>query len=278
MDKKFMIKGNYAGIINYIFQTILVTYLILLLLEQIWQGFVSVYLNLNYLLIAVIIVGILDVFSLHEDKKNERTKKSKWYDYLFIVILGILGFVIILFKTKDSLDLWLSSLISGIAGILIILLSILILSEDESKDESQNQRKKFHLSKRTWIMISLSIIMILLAISFLITIFTSIEFLSSLRITFGSIFVLFIPGFVLTFVFFPLKNEKEKIDLLERIALSFALSIAVVPLAVFYFNLIGVKINVINSSLIILGIIFIGFILIYLRHKKIWNKNKLSDY
>lgn len=127
---KTLFKGYYAGIINHLFQTLLVVYLILLLIEQIWQGFVSQYLNLNYLLIIVIVVGILDVFSEHQKPVQERVKKR---DYIFIFLLGIAGFLIIKFKTSQLG--WLSWLISIIAGILIVLLSILVLQEDENEKE-----------------------------------------------------------------------------------------------------------------------------------------------
>ena len=123
---KFEFKGYMAEIISHIFQTLLITYLILLLVEQIWTSSVSTYLNINYLLIVVIIVGILDVFSEH---KKQEYKIPNWKDYSFIGILGILGFSIIKFKTIELG--WLSWVISVIAGILIILLSLLILEEDE---------------------------------------------------------------------------------------------------------------------------------------------------
>src|SRR6266568_1950678 len=58
----------------------------------------------------------------------------------------------------------------------------------------------------------------------------------------GAAYVLFVPGFVLSFGFFP----RGRIDLLERMALSFALSIAVVPLVAFYLNLAGVRISRLN--------------------------------
>jgi hypothetical protein len=118
------IKGYSALIINHFFQTILITYLALLLIEQIWPSLVSTYLNLNYLLIIVIIAGILDVFSEHERKQDEKIKKT---DYIFIFALGILGFIIIKYKTA-KLE-WLSWIISIIAGILIVLLSFLVLEE-----------------------------------------------------------------------------------------------------------------------------------------------------
>ena len=87
-------------------------------------------------------------------------------------------------------------------------------------------------------------------------------FLNALRIMFGSLYVLFLPGYFLTYLFFPKNlNKDEKIDVIERIALSFALSIAIVPLVVFYLNLIGIKINVFNTSITILVIIIITLIL-----------------
>ncbi len=126
---KPLFKDHNAALVNHIFQILLVTYLILLLIEQIWAGVVSVYLNLNYLLILVIVAGILDVFSENPVRKKEEIKKK---DYWLIVGLGILGFAIIKFKTV-SLG-WLSWVISIIAGILIILLSLLVLEDDENDE------------------------------------------------------------------------------------------------------------------------------------------------
>lgn len=61
-----------------------------------------------------------------------------------------------------------------------------------------------------------------------------------LREIVGSIVLLFVPGWWITKAAF----KTEEIDGLERVALSFALSIAVVPLLVFYANLMGAKISV----------------------------------
>ena len=75
--------------------------------------------------------------------------------------------------------------------------------------------------------------------------------------------VLFIPGYALMWAFFP---GKEEIDLLERIALSFALSISVVVLSI---QLLGIAINLINFIMVILAITITGFIVGYYRKKKI---------
>ncbi len=120
-----LLKGHNAELVNHIFQTLLVTYLVLLLIEQLWEGVVSVYLNLNYLLIAVILIGVIDIFSEVPYRGPEKVRK---WDYWFVYILGIMGFLIIKFKT-GGLG-WLSWVISLIAGVLIVLLSILVLEEN----------------------------------------------------------------------------------------------------------------------------------------------------
>jgi len=78
-----------------------------------------------------------------------------------------------------------------------------------------------------------------------------VEILEIIKIITGSIFVLFLPGFAWSFVFF----KKDEIDWIERIALSFGLSIAIVPLVVFWLNyFLGVKTNFLNVSIIILAL------------------------
>ena len=91
----------------------------------------------------------------------------------------------------------------------------------------------------------------LLLLSLVLTIWMGLE---AFRVVFGSVFVLFLPGFFLTYNFF-----KEQ-DWLERIALSFALSIAIVPLITFYLSLLGMPISVLSTSLVIIGILIISTI------------------
>ena len=96
----------------------------------------------------------------------------------------------------------------------------------------------------------------ILALVTIILTLTSLTFLESLRITLGTPYVLFLPGYIISFIFF------KKIDIIERIALSFALSIAIVPLIIFYLNLIGMKINLLSSVLTIAGIIAISLLIL----------------
>ncbi|MCX8178922.1 MAG: DUF1616 domain-containing protein [Candidatus Aenigmarchaeota archaeon] len=97
------------------------------------------------------------------------------------------------------------------------------------------------------------------------------EIIEIARIIFGSIFVLFLPGFAWSYVFF----KKNEIDALERVALSFGLSIALVPLVVFYFNfLFKMKINILNVSLLI--ILLTSIPLIIINREKIFKRQKFK--
>lgn len=111
----------------------------------------------------------------------------------------------------------------------------------------------------------ISSIILLSLITFLIIQFPfENNFYNISRIIFWSIFILFLPWYLITLSFFW---DKE-IDALERFALSFAFSISVVPLLTFYLNLIGIKITDINVFLIASSIIILNLIYIFLRWKK----------
>ncbi len=89
--------------------------------------------------------------------------------------------------------------------------------------------------------------------------FSFVESLSVIRGILGFILMFFIPGFAWTLVFF------RQVNVLERIALSFGLSIAVVTLSILILNkLIGIRITGLNSVLIILVITIVPVIIYYL--------------
>ncbi len=78
-----------------------------------------------------------------------------------------------------------------------------------------------------------------------------VERLPVFRAILGFILVFFLPGFAWTLVFF----SRRQINTVERLALSFGLSIALVVLSIFALNkLIGARISGLNSVLIILTI------------------------
>jgi len=127
--------------------------------------------------------------------------------------------------------------------------------------------KKNH---KTILKIVLIILSTLFILSLVILFFSKLDLISSFRIVFGSVYVLFLPGFLISYLFFPKTSELEKkgsIDWIERIALSFALSIAVVPLLVFYLNLLGLKITALNSVIVVLIIILLSLGIIFRKKK-----------
>ena len=88
-----------------------------------------------------------------------------------------------------------------------------------------------------------------------------LEHLPVLRAILGFILVFFLPGFAWTLVFF----RGKQINALERVALSFGLSIAVVTISIMALNkLVGAKITGLNSVLIIIVITIIPVALYYL--------------
>jgi uncharacterized membrane protein len=88
----------------------------------------------------------------------------------------------------------------------------------------------------------------------------ALPFLDSLpvvRAILGFVLVFFLPGFAWTLVFFGGKQ----ISIIERLALSFGLSIAVVTLSMLALNrVIGVKITGFNSVLIVVAVTIVPVI------------------
>ena len=81
----------------------------------------------------------------------------------------------------------------------------------------------------------------------------------------GAVYVLVLPGLALSFALF----HRREIDVIERAALSFALSIAVVPLVAFYLNLIGVPLNRLTVIAEVLGIIVLGAVIAWWRSSRV---------
>lgn len=117
-----------------------------------------------------------------------------------------------------------------------------------------------------WMKWLIRIIVVLIALELVVIVVgfsTDLGYFESFRVIFGSAYVLFLPGWVWSFVFFD--GKSRKVDLIERIALSFALSIAIVPLAVFYLNLVGLPITGLSSFFVVLVLILVGLGLVWWR-------------
>ena len=89
--------------------------------------------------------------------------------------------------------------------------------------------------------------------------FTLLDSLPGLRAILGLILVFFLPGFTWTLVFF------RQVNILERLALSVGLSIAMVTLSILALHKIaGVTITGFNSVLIIIVVTIIPVVIYYL--------------
>ena len=90
--------------------------------------------------------------------------------------------------------------------------------------------------------------------------------LDGLRMVFGAIFILFMPGFAWSFIFF----FRREIDWVQRIALSVGLSIAIVPLTVFWLNwLFDVRITLLNTSLTVCVVTALPVAYLLARHQSL---------
>jgi len=90
-------------------------------------------------------------------------------------------------------------------------------------------------------------------------VFPFVERLPIVRALIGFIFVFFLPGFAWTLVFF------KQINIIERIVLSFGLSIAVVTLSLLFLNRVAeIKITGFNSVLVIIAVTIIPVAFYYL--------------
>lgn len=109
-----------------IFPVSLITYLLFFLVNDLLPGLVSWHFNLNVLLAICAVSGVFSIFTKEEIKEKLVITKK---DYAFIIVLAILGGVLIWWKTKELG--WLSYIISIISGVLIVIISVLLLKEEE---------------------------------------------------------------------------------------------------------------------------------------------------
>jgi hypothetical protein len=111
-------------LIQALFPVLLITFLLLTLIETVFEGSVSSYLNIDGLLIVVIIVGIIGLIGAPAEAGNRQGKRLTARDLFIMVSAGIGGAVIIWYKTQEIG--WLSYFISVVGGGLIGLLPMLI--------------------------------------------------------------------------------------------------------------------------------------------------------
>ena len=139
-ERKWFLKWG-LELVQTLFPILLTTYLFLILLETIFEGSVSSYINLNHLLIIVIVVGVAAVLTAPSKAESVRGDRLTSKGIFIIICAGIGGAAIVWYKTQEIG--WLSYVISVVSGGLIVLLSMLIWQRDEgAKKEAEREAEK----------------------------------------------------------------------------------------------------------------------------------------
>ena len=94
---------------------------------------------------------------------------------------------------------------------------------------------------------------------------TKMPIIDSFRIVFGLVYILFLPGFIWSFVFW----QRSEIIFIERLVFSVIISIIITPLIIFMFDKIGFAINKMNLILEVMGIIILGIIILFFKNNKL---------
>ena len=120
---------------NEVFRVLLLVYLLLYLLEQYAPGFVLYSVNLTWMLVAVVITGIISSLFPEEKPMEMKDTTLRLRDYVFIILLAAAGGVLVYIKVK-SVGVF-SIPLSILSGLIIVLLSFLLMTDNEENDTEQ---------------------------------------------------------------------------------------------------------------------------------------------
>ncbi|MFA5134738.1 MAG: DUF1616 domain-containing protein [Patescibacteria group bacterium] len=116
--------------------------------------------------------------------------------------------------------------------------------------------------KKNELIISLVSFGFLVLIAFILSFFLTLS--EAFRLVFGTMFILFIPGFAWSWIFW----KRGSIDAIERGTLSIALSIAFVPLTTYLLFKAGIAISLFNVLIEVAGLIIAAIVIKYYADKK----------
>jgi uncharacterized membrane protein len=131
---------------------------------------------------------------------------------------------------------------------------------NEPVEQPQNLSEYVSSGRASWFWIT-----IILAIATTISVFTVPEdsyMLVYLRYVVGLVFVLWLPGYAFIKALFPtrvpIKTSSEALDTVELVALSFGMSLALVPIVGLFLNYTpwGIRLTPITLSLLALTVAF----------------------
>ena len=135
--------------VSMMFQVLLSVFLLCLLAQQVLEFFVPF--DLDFLLVEVVVFGVFSVVFKEEASSVEERSAiresgrlftvrlpfhnavmmsfSDLANYVFLVVAGVAGAGIVFYKTQGMG--WISYVVSVVSGVLIVLLSVLVLEEED---------------------------------------------------------------------------------------------------------------------------------------------------
>lgn len=130
-----MMRGvqSFFSLARDVFPYALIFYLVLFLLENLFPGFVSNNFNLNWVLGAVLALGLLAAFAPERKEEREESPIGR-NDYFLMAGLGFIGGAIVFAKLDAGAVLrWITALVSG--GLIVLMGFVVLTGKDEEIKE-----------------------------------------------------------------------------------------------------------------------------------------------
>ncbi|MCW4000710.1 MAG: DUF1616 domain-containing protein [Candidatus Bathyarchaeota archaeon] len=143
------------------------------------------------------------------------------------------------------------------------ILNLIVELENEGnliftdRSSTSNFRSYIFSKKASWFWV-----VIILSIGSCLSTFIISDSASPIRLVFSSIFVLFLPGYAIIRLLFPIKvpitTQSQNMDDIERIAMSFGTSIVLVPMVGLILNYTpwGIRLIPLTTCLLLLTVFF----------------------
>ena len=182
-----------------LFISSLILYLIFFLLESIFPGFITYNFNLNYLLVAVVVFGLVSSFSPQES--DTQTAKPKIFDYSIIIVLALVTIVLLYFKIHSSTVTRLVFSIGG--GVLVGAMGLYLLFTNNEEVKDKEEKIEYYVEKK------------LVSKGSLTTIAALLRFILFKEVKFP--FFLLILVFLLGFIGLPSKQPRENEEINQKL-------------------------------------------------------------
>lgn len=135
--KQFYCPPVVKELISFVFEVSLVSYLLFYLIESLAPQFITQFFNLNILLGATMLSGVLAaIFPLPKKVGDEKLRKITVKDFIFIAILSLIASALIWYQTKSIGQIAL--VIAILSGIVVFFMSLIVMFGDQDDQKENN--------------------------------------------------------------------------------------------------------------------------------------------